>query len=85
MAPCGSGRASISNRAGSPYFPEFRQFHQGRQASTHSFIQHYYLQLLQVPRRLLKIYSVTRRSQYAFLKPRFSKNSFIDSFGGGTL
>jgi hypothetical protein len=47
--------------------------------------QHYYLQLLQVRHRLFTIYSVTRLSQYALFKPRFSKNSFINSFGGGTL
>jgi hypothetical protein len=47
--------------------------------------QHYYLQLLQVPHRLLKTDSAIRRSQYALFKPRFSTNSFIDSFGGGTL
>ncbi len=46
---------------------------------------HYYLQLPQVPSRLLKICSGGRRSQYALFKPRFSRNSFIDSFGGGTL
>jgi hypothetical protein len=50
----------------------------------HSFIQHYYLQLPQVARRLLKIYSVTGRSQYAHFNPRFFKNSFIISFEGGT-
>jgi hypothetical protein len=54
-------------------------------ASVDSFLRHYYLQLPQVPSRLLKICSSAGRRQYALFKPRFFRNSFIDSFGGGTL
>jgi hypothetical protein len=44
---------------------------------------HYYLLLPQVGGLLLKNYGGFQQNRYALFKRRFSKNAFIDSFGGG--
>jgi hypothetical protein len=44
---------------------------------------HYYLQLPQVGGLLLKDCGGFLQKSYALFKRRFSKNAFIDSFGGG--
>jgi len=51
--------------------------------SSHGASLHYYLLLPQAGGLLLKNYGVFQQNGYALFKRRFSKNAFIDSFGGG--
>ena len=44
---------------------------------------HYCMQLLQFGLLLLKNHGGFLKKKYAHFKRRFSKNAFIDSFGGG--